>query len=90
MTMFKYESDEVYKHVRGETTPPTPVYYSEILYDLIQEAKPNYPQLSDYEKDCVRFSMDDYIPGEPVDLEYQTIENVTEAKSIFYGCTNLK
>lgn len=79
MTMFKYESDEVYKHVRGETTPQIPVYYSEILYDLIQEAKPNYPQLSDYEKEWVHFSMNDYNAGEPVDLEYQTIENVSEA-----------
>lgn len=40
---------------------------------IIEEVSPNYPQLITYEKEWLFFHKYHYIPGVPVELEYETV-----------------
>ena len=40
---------------------------------IIDEVSPNYPQLTTYEKEWLFFHKYHYIPGVPVELEYETV-----------------
>lgn len=75
MTMFYYDSDELYRQVRGDSSPQKPVYYDELVKEVIEEVKPNYPQLCDYEQEWLYFKEHVYVPGDPVDLEYVILKN---------------
>ena len=43
-------------------------------YHTIKDASQNYPQLSTYKEEWLFFARNGYMPGIPVDLEYQTVQ----------------
>ena len=49
-------------------------YECDEIKTIIDEVSPNYPQLTTYTKEWLFFNKYHYIPGIPVDLEYQLIE----------------
>ena len=49
-------------------------YECDEIKAIIDEVSPNYPQLTTYTKEWLFFNKYHYIPGIPVDLEYQLIE----------------
>lgn len=48
-------------------------YECDEVKHIIDEVSPNYPQLTTYEKEWLYFHKYGYIPGIPVELEYETI-----------------
>ena len=48
-------------------------YECDEVKHIIDEVSPNYPQLTTYEKEWLFFHKYHYIPGIPVDLEYETV-----------------
>ena len=76
--MKQYESELFYEKVHGYTQLTEPHYESECIHEIIKEVSPNYPQLTEYEKEWLNFSDNVYQAGKPVQLEYQVLENITE------------
>ena len=76
--MKQYESELFYEKVHGYTQLTEPHYTSECIHEIIKEVSPNYPQLTEYEKEWLNFSDSVYQAGQPVQLEYQVLENITE------------
>ena len=48
-------------------------YECDEVKHIIDEVSPNYPQLTTYEKEWLFFHKYHYIPGIPVELEYETV-----------------
>ena len=57
-------------------------YECDEVKHIIEEVSPNYPQLTTYEKEWLYFHKYGYIPGVPVELEYETV-NVNPNASVF-------
>ena len=76
--MKQYESELFYEKVHGYTELSEPHYESECIHEIIKEVSPNYPQLTEYEKEWLNFSDNVYQAGQPVQLEHQVLENITE------------
>ena len=74
MSNYNYEIESLIDNVKEEHT-----YLSETKKEVIDGVKGNYPQLCTYEAEWIYFDETGYLPGEPVQLEYQTIENVSQA-----------
>ena len=49
-------------------------YQCDENYQIIKDVSQNYPQLTTYEKEWLFFDRYGYFPGEPVELEYQTVQ----------------
>ena len=49
-------------------------YECDDVKSIIEEVSPNYPQLTTYEKEWLFFNKYHYIPGIPVELEYETVK----------------
>lgn len=61
----------------------------------VDEVSPNYPQLTTFEKEWLFFHKYHYIPGVPVELEYETVSvnpngNVSNAIPFYYKSAILK
>ena len=72
--MYQYESDELTKAYHGDNLPSGTLYEAEIEKEIIISVKGNYPQLIDYEREWIKFALDIYEAGTPVELEYETVE----------------
>lgn len=69
MTIYNYEIESLIDNVKNEHQ-----FLSETKKEIIEGVKGNYPQLCTYESEWIYFDETGYIPGEPVEIEYQTVE----------------
>ena len=69
MPNYNYEIESLIDDVKEEHN-----YLSETKKEVLNNVKGNYPQLCTYESEWIYFDETGYIPGEPVGLEYQTVE----------------
>lgn len=79
MAMFNYESDNHFKKVHGDDIPVGKHYEADSKNEILSSLTPNYPQLSDYEKEWLYFGDYVYQPGTPVNLEYQATGDIMTA-----------
>ena len=77
--MFNYESEELYQMVRGETKPSSPVYMADCKEEILTEVTPNYPKLTEYEKEWMSFAKNIYKAGTPIPLEYLEVQTADQA-----------
>ena len=77
MPLFNYESEQFFKKAHGDTIPEGKHYEADSKKEILSALTPNYPQLSDYEKEWMYFGDYVYQPGTPVNLEYQSTGDIT-------------
>ena len=74
MALFNYESEQIFEKVHGDNKPQGKHFVADCKQELLNGITPNYPQLSDYEKEWMYFGDKVYVEGQPVNLEYATVE----------------
>ena len=93
--MFNYEADQIHDMVHPDLLTNTTHYVAECKEIILNEVTPNYPKLTEYEKEWMYFSEHVYQDGHPVNLEYQTVDidgyaTVENAIPFYYKSAILK